>query len=130
MAKKKQPAPKRGGKKKVAPKKAPARKKPIPQQVVEQSARKRAAGKASALPHVDVSELQHPTVEEQYLADADFGTRALPAPPPPTKRSKFWRQYQDTETGEFIGWRAAAKLTKDKVISRLRLRKPTTKKET
>ena len=122
-------AKKRGGKKKVAPKKA-VKSKQVPQQVVEQSARKRTAGKASALPHVDVSELQHPTVEEQYLADADFGARALPAPPPATKRSKFWRQYQDTETGEFIGWRAAAKLTKDKVISRLRLRKPTTKKAT
>lgn len=111
MAKKKQPAPKRGGKKKVAPKKAV---------------------KPSALPHVDVSEPQHPTVEEQagslfggpgtVLARTTFYPK-LPAPPPPTKRSKFWRQYQDTETGEFIGWRAAAKLTKDKVISRLRLRK-------
>ena len=46
------------------------------------------------------------------------------APPPPGRLSKFWRQYQDTETGEFIGWPAAMKLTKDKVISRLVLRKP------
>lgn len=26
-----------------------------------------------------------------------------PAPPPPSKRSKFWRQYQNTTTGGFIG---------------------------
>lgn len=116
MAKKKQPVPKRGGEKKVAPKKA-AKSKPIPQQVAEQSARKRAAGKASALPHVDVSELPrtHAGLREVI---AQVG-----APPPPGPKSKWWRQYQDTETGKFIGWRAAAKLTKDKVISRLRLRK-------
>jgi len=50
-----------------------------------------------------------------------------PAPPPTSAKSKFWRQYQDTETGEFIGWLKALTLTKERVISRLRLRKPNRK---
>lgn len=50
-----------------------------------------------------------------------------PAPPPTSAKSKFWRQYQDTETGEFIGWLKALTLTKARVISRLRLRKPNPK---
>lgn len=69
----------------------------------------------------------HSTVEEQFDSSDRYRyagmLKDLPAPPPTTKRSKFWRQYQD-ELGKFIGWPAAMKLTKDKVISRLVLRKP------
>jgi hypothetical protein len=58
---------------------------------------------------------------------ASDGGAATPAPPPTSAKSKFWRQYQDTETGEFIGWLKALTLTKARVISRLRLRKPNPK---
>lgn len=133
----KKPGPKKPGKKaaakKVAPKKA-IKSKPIPQQVAANSARERSKRKASALPHVDVSE-RNVGFDTASCADGEvYGTRKLllgeqrfiepdlPAPPPTTKRSKFWRQYQD-EFGKFIGWPAAMKLTKDQVISRLVLRK-------
>lgn len=105
MAKTQKPAPK-GGKKIAAPKKLTDR------QIDQLNADKmRAAAFASTQP-------VRQTVEEHFDSDA-----ALPAPPPSPK-SKWWRQYQDTETGEFIGWRKVLTKTKNQVISRLRLRKP------
>lgn len=137
MTKKKQPATKRGGKKKCAPKKA-VKRKPIPQQVTEKAVKERIGKtlflgdqKLEAVPLgqgvvfdardfdvVAIDSTERLTVEEQFEAEA----RALPAPPPPGQKSKFWRQYQD-ESGKFIGWRKALTKTKDQVISRLVLRK-------
>lgn len=68
----------------------------------------------------------HLTVEEQFDLSDRYRyagmDKELPAPPPTTKRSKFWRQYQD-ESGKFIGFAKALTKTKDQVISRLRLRR-------
>ncbi len=130
MAKKKAPA-RKGGAKNAAPKKAPARKKPIPVLVAEKSVEERLErskpGNAPLYDPADVAfQPQHPNVEEQFERDQLEQARALanmPATPPPGPKSKFWRQYQDSESGEFIGWRKALTLTKERVISRLRLRK-------
>lgn len=119
MTKAKKPA-RKGGAKKCAPKKAPARKKPIPQQVVERTVSAR------------MREIQENTARmveaEQRLAlepkPMPPPAPRYPAPPPQSKRSKYWRQYKDTVTGFFIPWIEAAKRTTAGVTSRLRLRKP------
>lgn len=145
MAKKKSPAPKRGGKKKCAPKKA-VKRKPIPQQVTEKAVKER-IGKTLFLGDqklvdvplgqgvvfdardfdvVAIDSTERLTVEEQFDTNDRYRyatmEKDLPAPKPPGPGSKFWRQYQD-ESGKFIGWRKALTKTKDQVISRLVLRK-------
>lgn len=147
MPKSKKPANK-GGKKNAAPKKglkAPVKgrvRKPLPKQAKQ---KRLTPGEQVAFAPAEGAEVFGAAVIEEgtiystskpvWGDENSFGVFAIdqrpaddpythPAPPPPGPLSKFWRQYQDTETGFFIGWKAAAKLTKQQVVSRLRLRKP------
>lgn len=104
-------------KKKHAKKPDARTRKPIPQQVIEASADRRIRGTL-------VCDQDSPGIRAMAeVMDCDVRIEPGAPSPPTTARSKFWRQYQDTTTGGFIGWARARMLSAGQVISRLRLRK-------
>lgn len=131
MAKKKQPAPKKGGKKKVAPKKAPARNKPIPQQVAEREVRQRVVHKGRAVgkregiaatafggPHSDATKEAwghgamigaclikpgaHRTVPLHPTVEEQFQAEARALPKAPAPKPNLWHRFRSAITGRWV----------------------------